>query len=150
MTRLTVDDLSGLQPTQFVELLRNTPDSDLKAAMTGSDRTKILDAIFHRMPTLFRADLAGSTSAVIHWNLTGGRGGETNTYQIAINDGTCTVSHTLDQNARLAVTLGGTEFLKLISGKANPALMFMTGKLRARGDLGLATSVMALFEFPES
>ena len=36
----------------------------------GDDRSKILDEVFDRMPTLFRADRAGNTAAVIHWNIT--------------------------------------------------------------------------------
>ncbi len=37
--------------------------------------------------------------------------------------------------------LGPVEFLKLITGTGNPAMMFMMGKVKARGDLGLASGL---------
>lgn len=150
MTELNADDFAGMSPAQFVKLLKDTPESELKSAMRGGKRAPILDAIFFKMPKLFRPERAGQTSAVIHWNLTGRADGGVDTYQIAIANGACAVSSIFDQEARLAVTLGGVEFLKLISGRANPALMFMTGKLRAKGDLGLATSVITLFDLPNA
>ena len=42
------------------------------------------------------------------------------------------------------------DFLQLISGGANPMMMFMTGKLKAKGDLGLAANLANLFDLPKS
>ena len=38
--------------------------------MAGDSRSKILDEVFNRMPTLFRADKAGNTSAGRRWRVT--------------------------------------------------------------------------------
>ncbi len=45
---------------------------------------------------------------------------------------------------------GPAEFLKLIAGTGNPAMMFMMGKIKARGDLGLATALGTWFETPKA
>jgi putative sterol carrier protein len=45
--------------------------------------------------------------------------------------------------------LGPAEFLKLITGTGNPAMMFMMGKVKARGDLGLAGGLANWFEAPK-
>jgi putative sterol carrier protein len=50
----------------------------------------------------------------------------------------------------LTVTLGGVEFVKLVGGAANPMMMFMTGKLKAKGDLGLAANLANLFDLPKA
>ena len=54
-------------------------------------------------------------------------------------DGTCTVEKGAAENPDLSLMLGPAEFLKLITGTGNPAMMFMMGKVKARGDLGLAS-----------
>jgi putative sterol carrier protein len=50
----------------------------------------------------------------------------------------------------VALSLGGVDFLKVVSGNANPMMLFMTGKLKAKGDLGLAAKVGDLFSIPKA
>lgn len=150
MTEFTADGLAGLSPASIMKLFRTAPESQLKAAMQGEGRRAILDAIFAKMPELFRPDRAGSTNAVIHWNITGGSTPEPDRYQLVIADGACSVSPVFDREARLAVTLAAVEFLKLISGRGNPAMMLITGKVKVKGDLGLATSLTQLFDDPSA
>ena len=118
--------------------------------MSGEARGKILSEVFNRMPALFRADRAGSTNAVIHWNITGRPDGGTDTYEIVIENGTCTASETATRDPKLSLTMGPVEFLKIITGGANPVMMFMTGKLKAKGDLGLAANIANLFDIPKA
>src|SRR5687768_6779456 len=101
--------------------------------MSSDVRTKVLDEIFRRMPSLFRPDRAGNTSAVIHWIVTGRPDGGSDTYEIVIADGTCTLSDKPDNEPKLALTMGPADFLKVVSGNGNPVMMFMTGKLKAKG-----------------
>lgn len=150
MTEFRAEGLADLTPAEFVKLVKGTPEAKLTAAMRGEQRRPVLDAIFAKMPSLFRADRAGSTSAVIHWNLTGRPDGGADVYELTIENGTCEVSSTPAREARLAVTLGAVDFLKLIVGAANPAMMFMMGKLKAKGDIALATNIAKLFDMPRA
>ena len=102
------------------------------------------------MPQLFRADRAGSTSAVIHWNITDAPGGGVDTYELVIAGGACTLSPTPENDPKLSLTLGPVDFLKVVSGNGNPVMMFMTGKLKAKGDLGLAANIANLFDMPKA
>ena len=142
-------DNFDVEPQQFAQLVRDTPDAKLAEALEGPDRKRILDTVFGRMPQSFRPDRAGATNAVIHWTITGGPNGS-DTYEVVIADGTCSLSPTPERDPRLAVTLSPLDFIKLVSGNGNPMMMFMTGKIKAKGDLALAASIQNLFEIPKA
>lgn len=150
MTDLDPANFASVGPKEFAQLVKSTPDAKIAEVMGGELRGKILDEVFGRMPTLFRADRAGSTNAVIHWNITGRPDGGTDTYEVVIADGACTTSATPQQDPKLSLTMGPVEFLKIVSGSANPVMMFMTGKLKAKGDLGLAANIANLFDIPKA
>jgi putative sterol carrier protein len=149
MTDYDLSDLGSMEPQQFAKMVKETPTDQIKAVLQGELRGKILGEIFGRMPALFRADRAGSTSAVIHWNLGDRADGGTDTYELVIADGTCTLSPEPSHEPKLALTVPAVEFVKIVSGNANPMMMFMTGKLKAKGDLGLAANIPNLFDIPK-
>jgi putative sterol carrier protein len=149
MTDFNAESLATAEPKQFAQLVKTTPDPTIAEVMAGPDRAKILDEIFNRMPTLFRADKAGSTQAVIHWIITGGAGGTSDTYETVIENGACTVASRPARDPKLAMTMDPVTFLKVVSGDGNPMMMFMTGKIKAKGDLGLAAQVAKLFDIPK-
>jgi len=150
MTEFSPESLATIGPKEFAQLVKSTPDSKIAEVMGSESRTKILDEVFNRMPSLFRADRAGSTNAVIHWIITGRPDGGSDTYEVVIADGTCTVTATPAAESTLAVNIDGVDFLQLLAGTANPMMMFMTGKLKAKGDLGLAANIANLFDIPKA
>ncbi|MFV2085421.1 SCP2 sterol-binding domain-containing protein [Micromonospora sp. LOL_021] len=150
MTEFDPANFASIDAKEFSKLVKTTPDSKIAEVMQGDLRGKVLDEVFNRMPTLFRPEKAGATSAVIHWNITGRPDGGTDTYEIVVDNGTCVVSPTAEREPRLSLTLGPVDFLKVVGGTANPMMMFMTGKLKAKGDLGLAAQIPNLFDIPKS
>jgi putative sterol carrier protein len=150
MTDFNAESLASLDPKEFAQAVKSTPDATIAEVMAGPDRAKILDEIFNRMPSLFRADRAGATQAVIHWIITGGAGGSSDTYETVIENGACTVTNEPARDPKLAMTMDPVTFLKIVSGDGNPMMMFMTGKIKAKGDLGLAASVAKLFDIPKA
>jgi putative sterol carrier protein len=149
MTAFNPDSLSSIGPKEFAQLVKSTPDSQIAEVMAGDARTKILDEVFNRMPSLFRPEKAGTTSAVIHWIISGGPNGS-DTYETVIENGACTVTNQPAREPKLAMTMDPVTFLKVVSGDGNPMMMFMTGKIKAKGDLGLAANVAKLFDIPRS
>ena len=149
MTAFNPDSLSSIGPKEFAQLVKSTPDSQIAEVMAGDARTKILDEVFNRMPSLFRPEKAGSTSAVIHWIISGGPNGS-DTYETVIENGACTVTNQPAREPKLAMTMDPVTFLKVVSGDGNPMMMFMTGKIKAKGDLGLAANVAKLFDIPKA
>jgi putative sterol carrier protein len=150
MTDFTYEALSSIGPKEFAQTVKATPDSTIAEVMASDDGGKILGQVFDRMPTLFRADRAGATQAVIHWNITRGPGGATDTYETVIENGACTVTDQPARDPKLAMTMDPVTFLKVVSGDGNPMMMFMTGKIKAKGDLGLAAQVAKLFDIPKA
>jgi hypothetical protein len=141
--------IKEMEPADFARLVKSTPDATISDALSGEHRGAILDEIFGRFPRVFRADRAGATNTVIHWEVGGAPDGGSDTYQLVIADGACTVSSDTDREPRLTVILSAVDFLKMVTGNANPTMMFMTGKLKAKGDLGLAASIASLFDLPK-
>jgi len=149
VTEVDLSKIEAMEPAEFTKLVKSTPDAKLAEVMAGEHRATILAEIFRRFPKQFRADQAGSTRAVIHWVVGGRPDGGSDKYQVVIEDGTCTVSADPDRSPRLTISVGAPEFLKLISGAGNPMMMFMTGKVKATGDLGLAANLNKLFALPK-
>jgi putative sterol carrier protein len=150
MTDFSPETLATIGPKEFAQLVKSTPDSKIAEVMSSDSRGKILDEVFGRMPTLFRADRAGSTQAVIHWNITGGPGGTTNSYETVIENGACTVTNQPARDPKLTMTMDALTLLKVVSGDGNPMMMFMTGKVKAKGDLGIAAQIAKLFDIPKA
>lgn len=150
MTDFDPETFASVDAKQFAQIVKSTPDSKITEVMQSDKRGKVLDEVFSRMPSLFRPDRAGNTNTVIHWGITGRPDGGTDTYEIVIENGTCQVSSTPERDPKLSLTMGPVEFLKIVGGAANPVMMFMTGKLKAKGDLGLAANIANLFDIPKA
>jgi hypothetical protein len=144
-----IENFAGVSPTEFAQLVKATPDHELQAILDGDLRQPILAGIFTRMPESFRPDRAGSTSAVIHWIVTGGPNGS-DTYEVRIADGRCETAEPSTDAPRLAITVGPVDFVKVVSGNGNPVMMFMTGRLKAKGDLALAANIQHIFAVPKA
>jgi putative sterol carrier protein len=150
MTDFNPDTLAAVGPKEFAQLVKSTPDSKIAEVMQSDARTTILDEVFNRMPTLFRADRAGNTNTVIQWNITDKPGGGADVYETVIENATCTVNKQVTRDPKLTLSMGAVEFLKVVSGDGNPMMMFMTGKVKAKGDLGLAANIAKLFDIPRA
>ncbi|GAA4412806.1 hypothetical protein GCM10023168_35040 [Fodinibacter luteus] len=144
------DVLENLSATEFVALIKGMSDQQIRDDLGGGHRVETLDAIFARFPHQFRPEKAGDRSARIDFRITGGPGDTSDTYGVVVDAGTCTIHKGPSQTPDLSLMLGPAEFLKLITGTGNPAMMFMMGKIKARGDLGLASGLSSWFETPKA
>ena len=149
-------DVSQVEPTTFAKLIGRASKSQL-ADVLGKPRLRavILDEIFRRMGDHLRADQAADTNAVVHWRFTGGTGaGEFDRYETTIKNGSCTAGQYdtagPERHARVTITLAPSEFLQLIIGRVSAPLLFMTGKLKVKGDLAFAAGLMGLFDLPKA
>jgi putative sterol carrier protein len=97
---------------------------------------------FDQMPSRFRPDRAVGTTAVVQYEITGEGGG---TWHAVIKDGTCTVKEGPGPNPNLTLTMTAQDWLEMVTGKQSAQMLFMTGKLKLRGDMGLAMKLGSMF-----
>ncbi|GAA2666422.1 MULTISPECIES: SCP2 sterol-binding domain-containing protein [Actinosynnema] len=139
-------DLAAMGATNFARLVSRASKGQLDEAFARpAVRGRVLDEVFRRMERHFRPERAGATRAVVHFALTGP---EEDHYQVVVEDERCSIAKGFDREPRAVVTAAPTDFVKLATGNASAPVLFMTGKLKVRGDLGLAAGFMGLFDIP--
>ena len=143
-------DLAKMDPQNFARLISRASKEQIEAVTSRHGlRERVLDEVFRRMEAHFRSERAGATRAVVHFRLTGGADGE-DVYEAVIENAACTINKGETRDPRAVVTLSPVEFLKLATGNASAPVLFMTGKLKVKGDLGFAAGFMSLFTIPKA
>ncbi|GAB2766704.1 SCP2 sterol-binding domain-containing protein [Terrabacter koreensis] len=149
-TTASADELAAVEPGDFIRIVKEMSDKDVKQVMESANREPIVAAIFSRMPELFRADRAGTTTATTHWSITGRPDGGADEWTVRFADGTCTTLPGHDGDSTLSLAMSPVDFTKVITKSGNPVMMFMTGKIKAKGDLGLAANIANFFDIPKA
>jgi len=149
---MTDPDLGGVDAQTFAKLVAETPEKRVRAVLADDVlRAKILTEIFGRMQEYLRTERAADVHAVIHWRFTDGAGVDGyDRFETVIADGTCRTTTDRTDKARVTITTHPYEFLRLITGNASAPVLFMTGRLKVRGDLAFAAGLMGLFEMPRA
>jgi putative sterol carrier protein len=74
-------------------------------------------------------------NAIYQFNVTGDEGGH---WWVDATKAGGEVGEGENQNAKCTITMSDSDFVDLVSGKLNGQMAFMTGKLKIKGDMGLA------------
>ena len=144
-------DTSQVDADEFARNIGSVSDEQLAEAMASPYRDQILDEIFNRMAAHFRADAARDKEAVIHWRIGGRADGGSDDFETVIENGACDAHRGFQhEGARVTFTIGGPDFLRLVSGNAAGPALFMSGKLKIEGDLIFAATAASLFEIPKA
>jgi putative sterol carrier protein len=97
---------------------------------------------FDAMPNRFRPDKAQGTNATIQYDITGADGG---TWHATIKDGACSVHSGAATNPSLTLSMSTQDWLDMVAGKLSGQMAFMAGKLKLKGDMGLAMKIGSMF-----
>ncbi len=97
---------------------------------------------FDLMPSRFKPDKAAGVNAVIQYDITGDGGGS---WYATIKDGACTVTPGTAPTPTLTLSMSGQDWLDMLAGKLSSQMAFMSGKLKLKGDMGLAMKIPAMF-----
>lgn len=98
---------------------------------------------FDLMASRFQPSKAAGLNATIQYDITGDQAG---TWHAVIKDGTCTVNSGACAAPNLTLTVSSQDWLDMLAGKLTGQMAFMSGKLKLKGDMGLAMKVGSLFQ----
>ena len=98
---------------------------------------------FEQMASRFRPEKAAGVNATIQYDMSGDQGG---TWHALIKDGACTVNPGAATNPNLTLSMSGQDWLDMVGGKLSGQMAFMSGKLKLKGDMGLAMKIGGLFQ----
>ena len=100
------------------------------------------EEFFNGLEQRFRSDKATGLSAVYQFVITGEGGGA---WTATLVDGACTVAAGQAADPSLTLTTSVSNWERILGGDLDPQLAFMTGRLRIKGDMGLAMRLRSLF-----
>ncbi|PPK67986.1 SCP2 sterol-binding domain-containing protein [Actinokineospora auranticolor] len=139
-------DLATMRTDTFLRFLRRTTPAHLDALTAHPAlRQVVFTEVFRRMSDHLDPTRTATLRAVIHWRFTGA---VEDRFETVIDHGTCTSGRSPTADPRVTITLAPTDFLRALTGEVNLPLLFLTGKVRVKGDLPFAATLIAHFDLP--
>lgn len=140
---------AALDAVEVAGVIASAKDAYLRDVMKGGFRDAILTEIFRRFPEYIDANKAKNLRIDIGFKIGGGEG-DPDRFLVSIDKGECTVTREGDGKRKATIALGGAEFLKLATGNLNPAMAFVRGNLKVRGDISAALSLSSVMRIPSA
>lgn len=99
--------------------------------------------IFAKTPGNLIPEKAGDMNAAVAFDLSGDEGGQ---WTVKIADGSCTVEDGLAEGADATISMEGGDYVDMMTGKLNPMMAFMGGKVKVSGDLNTVMKFQTMFK----
>jgi len=106
------------------------------------DKPTTIEQLMQQMPGAFLPDKAKDVKAVIQLNLAGEGGGA---WAVNIADGKCEVSQGEAAAPSATIIASAADYLAVARGEMNPMSAFMSGKIKATGNMGMLMNFMNWF-----
>jgi putative sterol carrier protein len=84
---------------------------------------------------------AANMNAAYQFDLSGDDGGQ---YHIVLKDGKGEAGPGAPENPNITITMTASDFVDLSSGKLDGTMAFMSGKIKIKGDMGLAMKLQSV------
>jgi 3-hydroxybutyryl-CoA dehydratase len=98
--------------------------------------------VFDKMGEVFNANAAQGLDAVFQYEISGDNGGSWN---VVVKDGTCQVNEGTHEAPSVTLSMSAETWLGIVNKQTNGMQAFMSGQLKATGDIMLAQRVEQLF-----
>lgn len=103
---------------------------------------KTVKEFFRLLPEKLDAEAAEGMAAVYQFDLSGPDGGQ---YHLVVGHGTCAVHEGVHPEPSVTLSMSGADCLGVLRGQLDGPSVFLSGRLRVSGDLGLAAQLKSLF-----
>ncbi|MCP4417662.1 MAG: SCP2 sterol-binding domain-containing protein [Chloroflexi bacterium] len=99
--------------------------------------------IFAKTPQNLIVDKAGDMNAAVAFDLSGDQGGQ---WTVKIADGSCAVEDGIAESVTATINMDGSDYVDMMTGKLNPMMAFMGGKVKVSGDLNTVMKFQTMFK----
>jgi len=106
------------------------------------NKTMTVAETFETMKTVFNPTAAAGLNKTIQWNISGEEAGK---WAVKIVNQTCEVIPGGVEKPDLTLSMSDKDWLAIAEGRLDPMNAFMTGKVKAAGDISLAMRVNTIF-----
>lgn len=103
-----------------------------------------VDEIKGAMDDAFDASAAAGMDTVFQFELTGDGGDE---FWVHVKDGSFEKGEGMHDDPDCTVTAGADDYIKLVNGDLAAMSAVMMGKVKIKGDMGLAMKLQSVFDF---
>ena len=104
--------------------------------------TQTVADVMQEMQGRFKSDKAVGMNDTFQFDITGDGGGQWNA---VIADGQATFNDGVADSPSVTITASDVDWIRIVNGQLNPQMAFMTGKIKVKGNIGLATKLGSLF-----
>ncbi|CRK60593.1 Sterol-binding [Alloactinosynnema sp. L-07] len=145
-------EFAGMSTQVFIRFLGRCSRDHLEALMEQPRlRQVVFEEVFSRMTTHLDRDRAANLQAVIHWRFTGGAGdGGFDRFETVIDNGTCESADHPTADARVTVTIAPADFLRAVAGTVSLPMLFLSAKVKVKGDIAFAATLISYFDLPKA
>ena len=140
---------SPIDPGRFAQLVAEVSDADLEAGLR-TNGAFILEQVFAQMPAHLDAARARDAEFVIEWRIRRAEQDAVDMWQVRVSGGRAEVERDGTAEPTAVLTVGAVDFIRVVTGNADPAQLYLTGRVAVEGDLMTATMMRSYFRFPDA
>jgi putative sterol carrier protein len=135
-----------LDPAQVAGVLAEVPEETLRELLTGPVRAAAVDEVIRRFPDFCDPESTTEVSAAVGWRIVDGR--DADSFVVVFEHGRVRAGRHLETEPRVTLELDAVDFLRLATGNADPATLFLGGRLELAGDELFAIEMASFLRIP--
>jgi putative sterol carrier protein len=105
-------------------------------------KASTIQQVFDSMPNQFNPSAAVGVDAIFQFDLSGDNGGK---YWVEVRNQEVAVHPGEHESPSITILATAEDYLKLANGELPPMNAFMQGKVKVKGNMGLAMKLQSLF-----
>ena len=128
----------------LAQLVQGKTDEEILAGIVTLAVDTLLTQLFTGMAEAFIPERAAGKETVIQYDVKVGEA--VHPYQIKVAAGTCQMQKGTPEPAKVTMSLGLADLLRLASDQIKGPQLFMSGKLKIQGDMAVAMVMQQWFQ----